>query len=152
MNIGILPSKRTELSSTLTNSASHERIENKSRLGKFFERSLVARRLLLFVAMLGMCMLIGDGILTPAISGLSAIWNSHLFLLLVFFNWLTRWHWFLFWFLYVTVKHISWQYCQQWTEWERHFLLWANVSTLLFENWWFCILLVHLAHFRPRKW
>ncbi|KAL5762962.1 hypothetical protein ACOSP7_019226 [Xanthoceras sorbifolium] len=46
---------------------------NKSRLGKFFEKSIVARRILLFIAMLGMCMLIGDGILTPAISVLSAM-------------------------------------------------------------------------------
>ncbi|KAH9745890.1 putative potassium transporter 17 [Citrus sinensis] len=47
--------------------------ENKSRLGKFFEKSILARRILLFIAMLGMCMLIGDGILTPAISVLSAM-------------------------------------------------------------------------------
>ncbi|KAK7845039.1 putative potassium transporter 17 [Quercus suber] len=39
----------------------------------FFESSIVARRVLLFVAMLGMCMLINDGILTPAISVLSAM-------------------------------------------------------------------------------
>lgn len=40
-----------------------------SNLVQFFERSMVARKILLFVAMLGTCMLIGDGILTPAISG-----------------------------------------------------------------------------------
>ncbi|KAE8690942.1 putative potassium transporter 17 [Hibiscus syriacus] len=34
---------------------------------------MVARRVLLFIAMLGTCMLIGDGILTPAISVLSAM-------------------------------------------------------------------------------
>ncbi|KAL9664910.1 hypothetical protein QQ045_020319 [Rhodiola kirilowii] len=45
-------------------------LENQSRIKKFFERSLVARRVLLFMAILGMCMLIGDGVLTPAISGL----------------------------------------------------------------------------------
>jgi KUP system potassium uptake protein len=39
----------------------------------FFESSIVARRVLLFVAILGMCMLIGDGILMPAISG----WAPH---------------------------------------------------------------------------
>lgn len=50
----------------------HEGTGMKSQLGKFFEGSIVARRVLLFVAILGMCMLIGDGILTPAISGLSA--------------------------------------------------------------------------------
>lgn len=36
---------------------------------KVFRKSIVARRLLLFITVLGMCMLIGDGILTPAISG-----------------------------------------------------------------------------------
>lgn len=44
--------------------------ETHTWLAKLFERSVVARRVLLFVAMLGTCMLIGDGILTPAISGL----------------------------------------------------------------------------------
>lgn len=44
-----------------------------SNLMQFFERSMVARKILLFVAMLGTCMLIGDGILTPAISVLSAM-------------------------------------------------------------------------------
>jgi len=42
-------------------------------LARFFQTSVVARRLLLFVAMLGTCMLIGDGILTPAISGLVTV-------------------------------------------------------------------------------
>jgi KUP system potassium uptake protein len=44
--------------------------ETNTWLAKLFETSIVARRLLLFIAMLGTCMLIGDGILTPAISGL----------------------------------------------------------------------------------
>ncbi|KAF6168650.1 hypothetical protein GIB67_005262 [Kingdonia uniflora] len=39
----------------------------KIRLVEFFEKSVLARRVLLFIAMLGMCMLIGDGILTPAV-------------------------------------------------------------------------------------
>ncbi|CAL5427734.1 unnamed protein product [Camellia sinensis] len=47
--------------------------EKRSRLGIFFEKSVVARRVLLFIAMLGMFMLIDDGILTPAISVLSAM-------------------------------------------------------------------------------
>ncbi|KAI9169605.1 hypothetical protein LWI28_014762 [Acer negundo] len=64
MNIGFLSPK---------NIASNSSAANKSRLGKFFEKSIVARRILLFIAMLGMCMLIGDGILTPAISVLSAM-------------------------------------------------------------------------------
>ncbi|KAK4264104.1 hypothetical protein QN277_029438 [Acacia crassicarpa] len=72
LNIGILPSKRPHLLST-TSSNVQRGTETQSRVGKFFERSLVARRVLLFVAMLGTCMLIGDGILTPAISVLSAI-------------------------------------------------------------------------------
>ncbi|WCJ33703.1 Potassium transporter family protein [Euphorbia peplus] len=73
INIGILSSKREEQNSSFPRSALHEGNVNKSRLGKFFERSIVARRLILFIAMLGTCMLIGDGILTPAISVLSAM-------------------------------------------------------------------------------
>ncbi|CAI9096863.1 OLC1v1033102C1 [Oldenlandia corymbosa var. corymbosa] len=65
INIDILSSKRHRAISS-----SPQRI---SRLGKFFEESLVARRVLLFIAILGMCMLIGDGVLTPAISVLSAM-------------------------------------------------------------------------------
>lgn len=70
VNIGILSSKRVSSNSSLSHSM-QEGTEKKSRLGIFFESSIVARRVLLFVAMLGMCMLISDGILTPAISGLS---------------------------------------------------------------------------------
>ncbi|XP_028752614.1 probable potassium transporter 17 [Neltuma alba] len=72
LNIGILPSKRPHLLSSASSNMQRG-TETQSRLGKFFERNLVARRVLLFVAMLGTCMLIGDGILTPAISVLSAI-------------------------------------------------------------------------------
>ena len=70
VNIGILSSKRGSSDSSLSHSM-HEGTGKKSRLGIFFESSIVARRVLLFVAILGTCMLIGDGILTPAISGLS---------------------------------------------------------------------------------
>ncbi|KAL5723167.1 putative potassium transporter 17 [Ranunculus cassubicifolius] len=70
-NISILSSKRMESNSDLLNQDGGTR--KKSRLVIFFEQSLLARRILLFVAMLGMCMLIGDGILTPAISVLSAM-------------------------------------------------------------------------------
>ncbi|XP_065627407.1 probable potassium transporter 17 isoform X2 [Quercus suber] len=72
VNIGILSSKRVSSNSSLSHSM-QEGTEKKSRLGIFFESSIVARRVLLFVAILGMCMLIGDGILTPAISVLSAM-------------------------------------------------------------------------------
>ncbi|XP_027152773.1 probable potassium transporter 17 [Coffea eugenioides] len=65
ININILSSKH---SCTKSSTA-----EKPSKLGKFFEASLVARRVLLFIAILGMCMLIGDGVLTPAISVLSAM-------------------------------------------------------------------------------
>ncbi|XP_028067611.1 probable potassium transporter 17 isoform X2 [Camellia sinensis] len=64
LDIGILSSKCVALNSSS---------EKRSRLGIFFEKSVVARRVLLFIAMLGMCMLISDGILTPAISVLSAM-------------------------------------------------------------------------------
>ncbi|KAK1387165.1 Potassium transporter [Heracleum sosnowskyi] len=73
LDIGSLSSKRVGSSSTLFHSSQYEGSKEQSRLGKFFEKSVVARRLLFFIAMLGMCMLIGDGILTPAISVLSAI-------------------------------------------------------------------------------
>ncbi|XP_021292893.1 probable potassium transporter 17 isoform X3 [Herrania umbratica] len=73
MNIGILSSTHSYLNSSSSRSVLHEGTKGKSRLGKVFERSIVARRLLLFIAMLGTCMLIGDGILTPAISVLSAM-------------------------------------------------------------------------------
>ncbi|KAL6861214.1 hypothetical protein ACP4OV_016914 [Aristida adscensionis] len=47
--------------------------QKKGKLQRFLERSIYTQRALFFIAMLGMCMLIGDGILTPAISVLSAI-------------------------------------------------------------------------------
>lgn len=81
INIGILSSK----SASLNSSHSYVNQSKKpSRLGKFCERSLIARRVLLFIAMLGMCMLIGDGILTPAISGMLA-WVGPFSLLLATF-------------------------------------------------------------------
>ncbi|XP_059447380.1 probable potassium transporter 17 isoform X2 [Corylus avellana] len=72
MNIGILSSKHASTNSRLSHSMD-EVTKKQSKLGIFFESSIVARRVLLFVAILGMCMLIGDGILTPAISVLSAM-------------------------------------------------------------------------------
>ncbi|KAL3003063.1 hypothetical protein AAZX31_08G089500 [Glycine max] len=66
VNIGILPSKHVGLNTT-------KDVQKSTSLARFFQTSVVARRLLLFVAMLGTCMLIGDGILTPAISVLSAM-------------------------------------------------------------------------------
>ncbi|XP_010066528.2 probable potassium transporter 17 [Eucalyptus grandis] len=73
VNVGILHPKHVELNSGVSQHGLPEGTEKQSRLGKFFEQSIVARRVLLFIAMLGMCMLIGDGILTPAISVLSAM-------------------------------------------------------------------------------
>ncbi|XP_010932490.1 probable potassium transporter 17 [Elaeis guineensis] len=70
-NIGILPSKR--IGADLSHSNRLISSESQSRLGKFLEHSITARRIVLFIAMLGVCMLIGDGILTPAISVLSAM-------------------------------------------------------------------------------
>ncbi|GAV89156.1 K_trans domain-containing protein [Cephalotus follicularis] len=73
LNIGILSFKPTNLNSSLAHSTSNDGTVKKTWLSKFFEKNIVARRVLLFIAMLGMCMLIGDGILTPAISVLSAM-------------------------------------------------------------------------------
>ncbi|XP_058108447.1 probable potassium transporter 17 [Magnolia sinica] len=72
-DVGILTSKRVHSKSVLSDGGQSMGTEKQNWLQKFFERSMVARRVLLFVAMLGMCMLIGDGILTPAISVLSAM-------------------------------------------------------------------------------
>lgn len=72
-NISILSSKRDSISDHHSSPSPYRGTTKKSRLAILFEGSLVARRLLLFIAMLGMCMLIGDGILTPAISVLSAM-------------------------------------------------------------------------------
>ncbi|XP_048428970.1 probable potassium transporter 17 isoform X3 [Pyrus x bretschneideri] len=70
MNIGILNSKPASSNSSPSRSILDDGIENQNRLAKFFKKSVVARRMLLFIAMLGTCMVIGDGILTPAISAL----------------------------------------------------------------------------------
>lgn len=103
-----------------SNAIWHEGTENKSRLGKFFEKSIVARRILLFIAMLGMCMLIGDGILTPAISGLSP-WP---FLIHFFSCWRN---------IHLALK-IFLQYCQLWMASGHLFLLSVNVSMDSFYN------------------
>ncbi|KMT09074.1 hypothetical protein BVRB_6g131820 isoform B [Beta vulgaris subsp. vulgaris] len=66
MKIGILSTRDAD-------STRYEHQEQQVKVGKIFEKSVVARRILLFISILGMCMLIGDGILTPAISVLSAI-------------------------------------------------------------------------------
>lgn len=67
----MLTSRSANSSSSLSRSLLDEGTEKQSRLAKFFRKSVVARRVLLFIAMLGTCMVIGDGILTPAISGIS---------------------------------------------------------------------------------
>lgn len=69
-NMGILPSKRVYSAEEQLLHNQSKTAKRPSNLGKFFERSLTTRRVLLFMSILGMCMLIGDGILTPAISGL----------------------------------------------------------------------------------
>ncbi|XP_057950103.1 probable potassium transporter 17 isoform X2 [Malania oleifera] len=73
LNIGIPSSNSVNSNLRLSHSAPCDNSESQSRLHKYFKRSVAARRMLLFIAMLGTCMLIGDGILTPAISVLSAM-------------------------------------------------------------------------------
>ncbi|BBM98154.1 KUP system potassium uptake protein [Marchantia polymorpha subsp. ruderalis] len=51
----------------------HAASTKQNRTKRFLEGSVAAQRVLLFVVMMGTCMLVGDGILTPAISVLSAI-------------------------------------------------------------------------------
>lgn len=70
MKIGILSTRDAD-------STRYEHQEQQVKVGKIFEKSVVARRILLFISILGMCMLIGDGILTPAISGLAECFISH---------------------------------------------------------------------------
>ncbi|XP_050117873.1 probable potassium transporter 17 isoform X2 [Malus sylvestris] len=60
MDIGILNSRPASSNSSLSRSILDDGIENRSRLAKFFKKSVVARRMLLFIAMLGTCMVIGD--------------------------------------------------------------------------------------------
>ncbi|XP_039145214.1 probable potassium transporter 17 [Dioscorea cayenensis subsp. rotundata] len=72
-NVGILPSRDTDSKTNNLNAEQSSSGIKQSRLQKFIEQSMTARRILLLVAILGMCMLIGDGILTPAISVLSAM-------------------------------------------------------------------------------
>ncbi|OEL33684.1 putative potassium transporter 4 [Dichanthelium oligosanthes] len=73
-NIGILPSKKIYTEEEQGMVPAWPVVTGRpSRLRRFIERSITARRMLLLTAILGMCMLIGDGILTPAISVLSAI-------------------------------------------------------------------------------
>ncbi|KAK6931715.1 Potassium transporter [Dillenia turbinata] len=73
INVGILPAKRNNSKLSSSSTLLYEGTKKQSKLARYFESSIIARRVLLFVAMLGMCMLIGDGILTPAISVLSAM-------------------------------------------------------------------------------
>ena len=73
-NIGILPSKKIYIEEEDPVSTRPAAVIGRpGKLRRFIEGSIVARRMLLLTAILGMCMLIGDGILTPAISVLSAI-------------------------------------------------------------------------------
>ncbi|KAI4357321.1 hypothetical protein L6164_001277 [Bauhinia variegata] len=73
LNIGILPSKLGSLNTSGSDSIPPGDTRNTTWLAKVFQESIVARRTLLFIAMAGTCMMIGDGILTPAISVLSAM-------------------------------------------------------------------------------
>ncbi|MQM14520.1 hypothetical protein Taro_047455 [Colocasia esculenta] len=69
-DVGILPLKDGDMTGAISQSHHYLGTEKHSNVKTFLERSLIARRLLLFVAISGICMLIGDGILTPAISAL----------------------------------------------------------------------------------
>ncbi|XP_057544360.1 probable potassium transporter 17 isoform X2 [Amaranthus tricolor] len=84
MKIGIISTRDAD-SSGVSNTDFSEGQRKQSGLGQIFVKSVVARRILLFISILGMCMLIGDGILTPAISAtveaLSATILIFLFLL-----------------------------------------------------------------------
>ncbi|KAI0528627.1 hypothetical protein KFK09_001169 [Dendrobium nobile] len=73
INIGSLQSKSVNSRTIFSYSDGALATETRNKLGKFLEKNIIAQRIVLFIAMSGVCMLIGDGILTPAISVLSAI-------------------------------------------------------------------------------
>ncbi|XP_058766747.1 probable potassium transporter 4 [Vicia villosa] len=66
LNIGFFSPKQVGLNSPRVT-------ESQTLLAKLFKNSFVARRLLIFLRMMGTCMLVGDGVLTPAISVLAAM-------------------------------------------------------------------------------
>ncbi|PKA53931.1 putative potassium transporter 17 [Apostasia shenzhenica] len=72
IKIGTLPSRGISRSDA-EHSDHSVGLEKNSKVGRFIEQSITARRIVLFISILGMCMLIGDGILTPAISVLSVM-------------------------------------------------------------------------------
>jgi len=53
-----------------------EHANQKTYLQKKLEGSYVLQKVLLLIVLLGTCMVIGDGILTPAISGTPAMQSS----------------------------------------------------------------------------
>ncbi|XP_050117874.1 probable potassium transporter 17 isoform X3 [Malus sylvestris] len=65
MDIGILNSRPASSNSSLSRSILDDGIENRSRLAKFFKKSVVARRMLLFIAMLGTFLSAMDGVRAP---------------------------------------------------------------------------------------
>ncbi|XP_058766743.1 probable potassium transporter 17 [Vicia villosa] len=76
LNIGFFSPKQVGLNSprvTESQTWLAKVTESQIWLAKLLKNSFVARRLLLFLAMMGMCMLVGDGVLTPAISVLAAM-------------------------------------------------------------------------------
>ncbi|KAG0584563.1 hypothetical protein M758_3G219400 [Ceratodon purpureus] len=100
-NVGGQARKLSERTAIADSQLSHfQQSEKPSRVRNWLEHNEFGQQALLFVVMMGTCMLIGDGVLTPAISVLSAIegiqtevpsisnnvvvWVSALLLVLVF--------------------------------------------------------------------
>ncbi|XP_058083965.1 potassium transporter 5-like [Magnolia sinica] len=75
VKVGLIPSQQAEDRdvSNFQLELPSNRLRRASNLKSTFEKSLFAKYLLLFLTMLGTSMVIGDGILTPCISVLSAV-------------------------------------------------------------------------------
>ncbi|XAR61298.1 hypothetical protein NMG60_11034951 [Bertholletia excelsa] len=75
VKVGLIPSQQTEDQdvSTFQLDVPNNRLQRASRLQSKLENSQFAKLFLLFATMLGTSMVIGDGILTPCISVLSAV-------------------------------------------------------------------------------
>jgi hypothetical protein len=76
-NVGGQARKLSESTAFADSQLSHfQQSEKPSRVRKWLEHNERGQQALLFVVMMGTCMLIGDGVLTPAISGEKILLSS----------------------------------------------------------------------------
>ena len=67
--VGLLPSDRSANQIMLCEGRTPSKINVDSRARRAIEKSKICHYLLLFLALFGSCMTIGDAVLTPALSG-----------------------------------------------------------------------------------